>query len=143
MLIVDNQRVDNQLVDKNYGVVVQERKSLLQPDLGGNACEYCLLSALLPSRAHARLNAILTATMAVLLALLVLPAAQAQSTATFDAASVVSTRSITLQLPTSVAVDSSGDVYIGEIGNNNIAAVVKVTAAGAASMLSTGSLTLS
>jgi hypothetical protein len=42
--------------------------------------------------------------------------------------------------PTGIAVDGAGDVYIADSGNNR---AVKVTAAGVASVLSTGSLTVS
>ena len=84
------------------------------------------------------LNVFLTGMLAVLFALLVLPAAHAQITATFDNASVLSTGSL-LNQPQGVAVDAKGDVYITNYGNNN---VVEVTAAGVASVFSTGSLTL-
>jgi streptogramin lyase len=87
-----------------------------------------------PSTRHVgHLNTILDGTLAVLFALLLLPAAHAQIKATFDNASVLSTGSIPLTGPEGVAVDGAGDVYIA-----NGWSVVKVTAAGAASVLNVG-----
>jgi sugar lactone lactonase YvrE len=53
--------------------------------------------------------------------------------------SVLSAGSVATQTPYSVAVDGSGNVYVGNAASNN---VVEIPASGSASVLSTGSFTL-
>ena len=96
------------------------------------------LSGLLSLRVANRRNRVVPSLCALLLLAGGMAArpAQAQITATYQNASVLSTGAVTLHNPFSSAVDGAGDVYIADSGHNQI---VEVSASGAASVVPVGS----
>ncbi len=102
---------------------------------GGDFSMNCTLSAKREKSMKKLVYVIFNVCVAVLLVSLAAPGASAQITATFNNASVFNTGSLTLSAPTGVAVDSAGNVYISGAGTN---VVIKVTAAGVASVVNVG-----
>ena len=99
------------------------------------------LSVRLPRSVASRRNRVAFGLSALLLLSsgAALQPAQAQITATYQNASVVSTGALGMNFPTFTAVDGAGDLYIASTSYNQI---VEVAASGTASLVSTGTLTL-